>query len=136
MKKIISTFVIILFIAALGTAGYFYYQLSLLKKNPEAVAQEEAEDLVSIVGKLIILPKGEVPTIATVSDPEKLKDQPFFAKAKVGDKVLLYVKAGKAYLYDPEENKILEVAPINVESSAALEASTGDSTDVESEEAN
>ena len=72
------------------------------------------EDIVSRAGKLIILPEGEVPTIATVSDPEKLKDQPFFAKAKVGDKVLLYQNARKAYLYDPVNNKILEVAPISL----------------------
>ena len=35
------------------------------------------------VGKLMVLPVGEQPTIATVVDPAKLKDQPFFSNAKV-----------------------------------------------------
>ena len=51
--------------------------------------------------------------MATVSDPEKLKDQPFFAKAQKGDKVLIYSNSQKAILYSPTEDKIVEVAPIN-----------------------
>lgn len=76
---------------------------------------EEVRDLVEAVGKLIVLPEGEEPTVASVSDPEKLKDQPFFQNAKVGDKVLIYTQARKAYLYDPKLNKLLEVAPLTVE---------------------
>lgn len=76
---------------------------------------EEVEGLVEAVGKLIVLPQGEDPTVASVSDPEKLKDQPFFVNAKIGDKVLIYTKARKAYLYDPKQNKLLEVAPLTVE---------------------
>ncbi len=124
MKKLISTTILILFVLALGTAIYFYRQVSVLKQNPQAAAQEEAEDLVSKVGRLIVLPKDEVPTIATVSDPDKLKDQPFFAKAKIGDKVLLYSQAKKAYLYDPVANRILEVAPITVNANQGLDASS------------
>jgi hypothetical protein len=48
-----------------------------------------------------------------ISDPEKLKGQAFFAKAKIGDNVLIYTASKKAYLYDPVANKILEVAPID-----------------------
>lgn len=85
-----------------------------VKKSPERDARAEVEILVAEVGKLIVLPEGETPTIATVSDPERLKDQPFFAKAKAGDKVLLYSTARKAYLYDPSAKKLLEVAPLNI----------------------
>jgi hypothetical protein len=93
---------------------YFFLQVSNLKQDPEALARKEAEELVAVVGKLILLPKDELPTVATVSDPSKLSDQAFFAKAKVGDKVLLYPNAQKAYLYDPKANRVLEVAPINL----------------------
>lgn len=97
-----------------GLSFYFYKKTEALKANPDTIAKEEALELTKKVSKLILLPK-ELPTVATVSDPEKLKDQPFFAKAKVGDKVLLFPQAKKAYLYDPVAHKVLEVAPINQE---------------------
>lgn len=54
----------------------------------------------------------EEPTVATVSDLSKLKDQEFFIGAKVGDKVIVYSKAGKVVLYSSEENLIINVAPL------------------------
>src|SRR3989338_6828424 len=96
-------------VVAFGSAYYFYSEYSALKQNPNKLAQEETSKLVAQVGKLIVLPEGEAPTVATVSDPEKLKDQPFFARAKKGDRVLIYTNAKKAILYNPENNKIVEV---------------------------
>lgn len=108
--------VIILAIAAVPSY-YFYnqYQKSqALLQNPNQASAVEAQVLVNNVGKLIELPAGENPTIATVSDLTKLQDQPFFAKAKNGDKVLIYSNAKKAILYRPSINKIIEVAPVNL----------------------
>ncbi len=82
--------------------------------DPQGVAKQETRDLVAAVSKLIVLPDGEDPTVATVSEPNKLKSQAFFAKAQKGDKVLIYTNAKKAILYNPETNKIIEVAPINI----------------------
>lgn len=113
----IKTLIVALFVLVIGASGvayYFFDQTQKLKIAPQDNARHEAESLVEEVGKLIILPEGETPTIATVSDPERLKDQPFFAKAKAGDKVLLYSQAKKAYLYDPVAKKLLEVAPLNI----------------------
>lgn len=100
-------------------AAYLFMQVSALKQDPDALARKEAEEMVKVVGKLILLPQDELPTVATVSDPTKLAGQAFFAKAKVGDKVLLYPNARKAYLYDPAANRVLEVAPINLGDTAA-----------------
>ena len=105
---------VILFVAAAGTAGFFYQELAELKKDPQKKIQEETQTLLNKVGRLIVLPEGEQPTIATVSDAERLKDQPFFAKAKNGDKVLIYPNARKAILYDPISDKVIEVAPVNI----------------------
>lgn len=95
---------------------YFYNQYQktqALLQNPAAAQQEEVKQLVAKVGKLMVLPQNETPTVATVSDKNKLKDQPFFQKAENGDKLLIYAKAAKAILYRPSVNKIIEVIAIN-----------------------
>lgn len=85
----------------------------------QAAAQEEIKKIVGEVGKLIDLPFGEDPTVATITDIEKLKDQSFFQKGKNGDKVLIYSWAKKAILYDPVAKKVVDIAPINVGSPSA-----------------
>ena len=106
-------------IIAAGISIYFWSQAEALKKNPQRAAQEETLKLIGAISELIVLPEGENPTVATVTDPERLKDQPFFAKAQTGDKVLIYTNSRKAILYSPKENKIIEVAPINIGNPAA-----------------
>ncbi len=114
MKKPINILLVCLLILAAAVASYFYYQYSDLSKNPNKVAENETKSLVVAVGKLMLLPSDETPTVATVSDPSKLKDQPFFSKSQKGDRILLYVKSRKAILYRPTTNQIIEVAPINI----------------------
>lgn len=82
-------------------------------KNPEASAEKEIKSLIAKLGKLMSLPENELPTIATVTDPEKLKNQPFFINSKVGDKVIVYELNKKVILFRPSENKIIEVSVFN-----------------------
>ncbi|OGE09991.1 hypothetical protein A3A60_03905 [Candidatus Curtissbacteria bacterium RIFCSPLOWO2_01_FULL_42_26] len=89
-------------------------ELKSFKTSPEQAASKEVDKLVSDVSKLMDLPSDEKPTIATVRDPQKVKDQPFFEKAQENDKVLIYNNAKLAILYRPQTNKILNVAPINI----------------------
>lgn len=79
----------------------------------QAQVQAETESLISKVGKLINLPADEKPTVATVTDESKIKDQVFFQKAQNGDIVLIYTNSQKAILYRPSENKIIEVGTVN-----------------------
>lgn len=105
-------------VLALIPSYYFYnkyQQVQKLIKNPQQAAKQEVASTVAKLGKLMDLPKDETPTIATVTDKNKLKEQPFFAKAQNGDKVVLYIKAKKAILFREKDNKIIEVAPINIE---------------------
>jgi hypothetical protein len=100
----------------LGTTGYFYYQYQKLTKNPvttQAVAQKEVQGLIKAIGRLMLLPKDETPTVATITDIDKLKDQLFFKNAKNGDKVLIYTNSKIAIIYDPKSNLIINVGPIN-----------------------
>lgn len=104
--------VLVVLVVILGAGFAYYFQKA--NTDPNKVAQEELTEVVEKVGKLIVLPEGETPTLATVSDPSKLKDQTFFARAKAGDKVLIFTNSKKAILYDPVANKIVEVAPVNL----------------------
>ncbi len=118
--KLMMRILAIVAIVAIVLAGYLYSEVRTLKKNPQATAQEEANDLVWKVSKLVVLPEGETPTVATVADPEALKDQAFFAKAQKGDKVLIYAQAKKAILYSVSLNRVVDVAPLNINSQAPV----------------
>jgi hypothetical protein len=100
--------------AAVGFAIYFYLQYQRTQDQLAKSAQSnEQAALIKEVGKLIVLPN-EQPTVATVSDVNKLKAQSFFAHARNGDKVLIYTKAQEAIVYDPIANKIVEVGPVSL----------------------
>jgi hypothetical protein len=115
MNKFLTPRILLILVVVLaGTSIYFYRQFSVIKQDPNAISKAEVRTLTEKVGRLIVLPQDEDPTVATVSDPEALKDQTFFADAKKGDKVLIYTNAKKAILYDPTLNKIITVAPLTI----------------------
>jgi hypothetical protein len=96
-----------LMVIVLAVGGYFIYRG---KHTPEA------DTILAEVQSRILLPQGEVPTLATVSDVNKLKSQPFFVKAANGDKVIIFAQAKKAILYRPSTKQIIEVGPVNMNS--------------------
>ena len=116
-----SYLIIALLVLIIGAGGVFgYHQYDKVKQenkrlsDPQASAAAETERIKNEVSKLIDVPTDEQPTIASVVDASKLNNQPFFAKAQNGDRVLMYAKAKKAILYRPSTKKIVEVAPINL----------------------
>ena len=112
-QKFINIIISVIAIVAVSLGGYFYYQIRILKTDSQSVAKKEADSLVNKISQFYLLPEGESPTIATVSDPEILKNQSFFSRAEKGDKVLIYTKSSKAILYRPSIDKIIEIAPIS-----------------------
>ncbi len=104
-------------ILLLGASGVYFYQkyqkVALELKNIAPQGEDEVKKLLSKVGELIDLPTDEMPSVATVTDKEKLVGQKFFVKAENGDKVIIYAKAEKALLYRPGINKIIEVARVD-----------------------
>ncbi|MDR3583498.1 MAG: hypothetical protein P4L62_04025 [Candidatus Pacebacteria bacterium] len=104
----------LVFLGLIATAAYYYRQYKVLKKIPSSVAltQAKSQSVVIQVGKLMILPQGENPTLATVSDKSKLGNQVFFKNAENGDKILIYANAKVAILYRSSINKIVNVAPL------------------------
>ena len=114
-------------VLALIPSYYFYtkyQQAQKLLKDPQQASIDQTKSVVAKVGKLIALPTDETPSLATVQDKSKLKDQPFFKNAINGDKLLLFIKAKKAILYSESSNKIIEVAPINIQKPPAGSTTT------------
>ncbi len=124
IKKIIVAAGVLLLLAALAGAGYFYTKYQQLRKNPSAAVQADTKALVDRVGKLMELPSGETPTIATIQDKDKLKDQPFFKDAQNGDKILIYAQAKKAIIFRESTNKIINVGPIAINDTSQTSPTT------------
>lgn len=119
-RPVIFAFIILALLAIGGSgAGIYYYseykKLSLRATNP----QMEIKEILAKVGKLIELPEGEEPTVATVQDAEQIRSQPFFAKAQNGYRVILFTNARMAILFDELNNKLINVGTINVGTSSA-----------------
>lgn len=118
VNRTIISFAVV-FVLALIPSIYFYNQNKDTQKKLNETSQKKSDEPAQIIEKVAkhaLLPTDEQPTIATISDPEKLKGQAFFTSAQTGDKVLVYSKAGKAVLYRPSIDKVIVMAPLNSES--------------------
>ena len=118
-RKLLPIFLAIIIALLIGVAGFGIYWsftsgTKSTTKNVSHISEQDIQQLVSQVGALIALPQGETPTVATVTDLNALKGQAFFANATLGDKVLMYPKAGQAILFNPTTNKIMQVGPLTV----------------------
>ena len=110
----------VLLIAAAGYVGAYYYYnqykaTKVVLDNPEVASQNEVKEITEKLGKIYELPADEEPSVATVLDVEKLKDQPFFSKAANGDKVVIYTKSQIAILFRVNDNKVINVSPLSIE---------------------
>lgn len=79
-------------------------------RTAEAASLLSPQEVLSEVRSIMELPTDEDPTIAAVTDLERLKNEPFFQNAQNGDRVIFFVKAKKAILYRPTSRKIIEVS--------------------------
>lgn len=85
----------------------------------QQAAQEELVEVLKRTSKLIILPEGETPIMATVIDALALRaEQPFYANVVEGDKVLVYLENQQAIIYSPKRNIVVNVGPIQFQNSA------------------
>ncbi len=71
-----------------------------------------------LISRHMILPAGEQPELATVTDASKLQT-PFLRQARNGDKLLVYEKAGEAILYRPGIDRIVAVGPVDIQPAPA-----------------
>ena len=79
----------------------------------QADSKKEISKITKDISKVMILPEEE-PSLFEIKDPDMLaKQQSFFVGAKVGDKLLVYALVGKAIIWSPSRNMIVNVGPIS-----------------------
>lgn len=123
--KIICWLLLGIIIGALGLFFYNYYLV--VKSNKSEVINQS--DLILKISKLVILPTGEEPAVATINDaPSLIKEQVFYKNAINGDIVLVYQKAAKAIVYSPSRNIIVNVGPVYLPDNTDTGTSTASTT--------
>lgn len=131
-KRIRTLYIVCALLAILlvGGGAYGYSQYQKLKNenarlsNPEESAKAEKDKVKKQVEKLVDTPKDEEPIIATVTDVDKLKSQPFYANAQNNDKALFYEKSKRAILYRPATNKIINTSTLEIKNTPTNPAKT------------
>jgi hypothetical protein len=113
----------VILILAMGAGAVWAWQHYGLKAKAngtdEKVVTEQSTDelnteqLLAKVSRLIVLPAGETPTIASVVDADKLKsEQAFYRDVQNNDFVLIYPQAQKAFIYRPATDVLVNVGPV------------------------
>jgi hypothetical protein len=91
--------------------------------------REMAKKIVDEVRKLIQIPADTEPTVATIVDVAKLRQQnPFYNKAENGD--YLIVTPTRAILYSQKLKVILDVVPVQLEQAAQGSSAKSTATQV------
>jgi hypothetical protein len=85
--------------------------------KPVSRAETDAQLIRETVGRLVVLPTNEEPAITTISEEMRASDK-FLQQAQDGDKLLLYYKSLKAYIYRPSIKKVVDIGPLTVDPSA------------------
>lgn len=76
------------------------------------LSAEENKEIIAQVQKHILLPDEETPAIATIENAEELAaQQNFFQDAIDGDKLLVYPKAKKSFIYSPSRDIVVASGP-------------------------
>lgn len=92
---------------------YKYIEYKNLLKNSNNLIKIESQKILSNVGEMFLLPKDEIPTIATITDKNQLEKSDFYKQTDNGDKLIIYSKNQLAIVYRPSINKIITSAKIN-----------------------
>lgn len=108
-KKKVAIAVLILVVGGWVLSNYLQTRDQLNKlADPKTSSQTVINIITDQIRDAIDVPN-ETPTLATVSDVERLRSQVFFKNAENGDKVLIYAQACKAVLYRQSTKKIIAV---------------------------
>lgn len=88
-------------------------ELQEAKNNSEQAGAALAEEVLGKVRRHLDVPTEPAPTVATITDVDKLKESnDFYQPAKNGDHLIITEK--RAILYDADRDMILDVVPVQI----------------------
>ena len=118
----------------LTASTYYYYQMyhnqlkaaALLPKVLSATEIRNPQSVLDAVSRIVYISPNEPVKTATVADKYQLPQDPFFAQAEDGDKIIILTDKQKAILYRPSINKVIDIS--SVELDAPTSAPTAEPT--------
>lgn len=116
VKRLLTVIlVIIIFVVGVGAGYMVYNKLSEKNSNIDEGVDKQVTEILDEVGSIIFLPKDETPTVMSVMDVESLKkeNEEFYKDVIKGDILIIY--SDKAIIFRREEKKIVNVAPVFIE---------------------
>lgn len=102
---------ILVILLLLATSACVFFFMKYQDAQAESAAKQRS-DLVATIGKAVLLPAGEEPGLSTVIDKSKLSNPTLRERAKNGDKLLIYTKAGRLIIYRPSTGKVVDMLTI------------------------
>lgn len=116
VKRLLTVIlVIIIFVVGVGAGYMVYNKLSEKNSNIDEGVDKQVTEILDEVGSIIFLPKDETPTVMSIMDVETLKKEngEFYKDVIKGDILIIY--SDKAIIFRREEKKIVNVAPVFIE---------------------
>ncbi len=133
-----STIIITVLLFALAGGGYYFYsKYSETKQEVEKLStvqgqqelnKSQTEQLLSEMRSIIVLPAGEDPVVATITDINQLKKNEFYKDAQDGDRVIVFATAKKAYIYRPSTRTIVNVGAFQLDQQSQKQPSQDNTT--------
>jgi hypothetical protein len=113
--KALQKFILILVVVAVVMGGGWYFftkgQQDFVIKPGEKLTESQVEQLIARVGRFLVLPSDEQPSVAAISDAQELAQrQSFYKDAQDGNILIVY--SNKAIIYDAVADQLVNVGPI------------------------
>lgn len=130
--KLLLALIVVLLVLALAGIGFLLKKYNDTRQEVQKLStvqgqqelnQTQTNQLLGEMRAIIVLPSGEDPVVATITDINQLKDKDFYKDAENGDRVVVFPNAKKAYIYRPSTKTIINVGAFQVDTNA--QADTG-----------
>lgn len=122
VKRLLTILLVIsIFIVGVGSGYLVYNKLSEKNSKEDGSVDKQITEILEELGSLILLPKDETPTVMSIMDVDSLKkeNEEFYKDVIKGDILIIY--SDKAIVFRREEKKIVNVAPVFIETDTLSE---------------